>query len=338
MLLVACGALPFPPIPGALTFRGPADIEMIEHLLEEIVGGDVRSVAFVIPWGAVWSLPAYELALLTAAHLRRRGLGASISLVTPEAEPLQLFDHLRARPRTRYSRARERESPCVAYRVRDGEPELIPDGRLPADRVVALPRFKGAPIDGLPQTVYGFIPVDAHAGSTGRGHFAAGDITSFTVKQGGIATQQADVAAAAIAAEADVSRRALPAGPAWAAAHGGQPALPPPRGHSSAGTQSRSLGTSALVASREDRRPPPGTFPRLTLPASRSREAGAPHRRVPRVQLEARPIRTLSSWTVLEHELDEHDGGVEDLMSRIRLWSHRRTRWAKWPSHLGRAG
>ena len=27
MLLVACGALPFPAIPGALTFRGPADIE-----------------------------------------------------------------------------------------------------------------------------------------------------------------------------------------------------------------------------------------------------------------------------------------------------------------------
>ena len=34
MLLVACGALPFPAIPGALTFRGPADIELIERLLE----------------------------------------------------------------------------------------------------------------------------------------------------------------------------------------------------------------------------------------------------------------------------------------------------------------
>ena len=66
MLLVACGALPFPAIPGALTFRGPADIEVVQHLLEEITRGDVHSVAFVIPWGAVWSLPAYELALLTA--------------------------------------------------------------------------------------------------------------------------------------------------------------------------------------------------------------------------------------------------------------------------------
>ena len=65
---------------------------MIEHLLEEIVGGEVRSVAFVIPWGAVWSLPAYELALLTAAHLRERGVkDVDLTLVTPEAEPLQLF-------------------------------------------------------------------------------------------------------------------------------------------------------------------------------------------------------------------------------------------------------
>ena len=91
-LLVACGALPFPSIPGALTFRGPADIEVIEHVLDEVEDGDVRSVAFVIPWGAVWSLPAYELALLTAAHVRERGLqGVRISVVTPEAEPLQLF-------------------------------------------------------------------------------------------------------------------------------------------------------------------------------------------------------------------------------------------------------
>ena len=58
-LLIACGALPFPAIPGALTFRGPADIEMVEHLLEEIVSRGACSVAYVIPWGAVWSLPAY---------------------------------------------------------------------------------------------------------------------------------------------------------------------------------------------------------------------------------------------------------------------------------------
>ena len=80
MLLVACGALPMPAIPGALTFRGPADIELIGSVLRELASGAAGSVAFVIPWGAVYSLPAYELALLTSAHLDRLGLrGVEVS-------------------------------------------------------------------------------------------------------------------------------------------------------------------------------------------------------------------------------------------------------------------
>ena len=209
MLLVACGALPFPAVPGALMFRGPADIELIEHLLEEIVGGAVRSLAFVIPWGAVWSLPAYELALLTAKHLRERGVkDVDLTLVTPEAEPLELFGP----PASAATRALldERgvhfQGRAHAGQFADGELELIPTGSVSVDRVVALPRLQGAPLDGLPQTVHGFIPVDAHCRVHGvTDVFAAGDITSFTVKQGGIAAQQADVAAAAIAAAAGAS-------------------------------------------------------------------------------------------------------------------------------------
>ena len=73
-------------------------------------------------------------------------------------------------------------------------------------------RLQGAPLDGLPQTVYGFIPVDSHCRVHGvTDVFAAGDITSFTVKQGGIAAQQADVAAAAIAAAAGRERHAYSA-------------------------------------------------------------------------------------------------------------------------------
>ena len=205
VLLVACGAVPFPAVPGALTFRGPADIELIRSLLEEIVRGDVHSVAFVIPWGSVWSLPAYELALLTSTYLQARGTqGVELTLVTPEAEPLQLFGS----PASQAIHALLDEN-GVAIQVgayagafADGELELIPESSLRADRVVALPRLQGAPIDGLPQTVYGFIPVDAHCRVHGVSDvLAAGDITSFTVKQGGIAAQQADVAAMVIAAE-----------------------------------------------------------------------------------------------------------------------------------------
>ena len=208
-LLVACGALPFPSIPGALTFRGPADIEVIEHVLDEVEDGDVRSVAFVIPWGAVWSLPAYELALLTAAHVRERGLqGVLISVVTPEAEPLQLFGQpaTEAVQELLEDRGVSLRTGAYAAKFVEGELELIPEGRILADRVVALPRLKGAPLDGLPQTVDGFIPVDSHCRVHGvTDVFAVGDITSFTVKQGGIAAQQADVAALAIAAHAGAS-------------------------------------------------------------------------------------------------------------------------------------
>jgi sulfide:quinone oxidoreductase len=205
-LLVACGAVPTPAISGALTFRGPADIEKIERLLVEIERGEARAVAFAIPWGAVWSLPAYELALLMATRLEERGIrDVQLSLVTPEVEPLQLFGPEASRAVQELLDVHRIELRVAAYasEVVDGALRLLPDGRLETDRVVALPRLRGAPIDGLPQTVEGFIPVDAHC----RVHrvvdvFAAGDITSFTVKQGGIATQQADVAAEAIAAGA----------------------------------------------------------------------------------------------------------------------------------------
>jgi CBS domain-containing protein len=69
--------------------------------------------------------------------------------------------------------------------------------------VVALPRLQGQRIDGVPQTVGGFIPVDANGRVYGlEDVYAAGDITSFPVKQGGIAAQQALAAAEAIAATA----------------------------------------------------------------------------------------------------------------------------------------
>ena len=205
-LLIACGAVPTPSVGGALTFRGPADIEKLEQLLVDIDRGDVRSVAFVIPWGAVWSLPAYELALLTASRLEEKGTrGVELSLVTPEVEPLQLFGPAASEAVLRLLDAHRIQLRAGAYasEVAEGALRFVPDGGMDVDRVVALPRLRGAPIDGIPQTVDGFIPVDAHC----RVHrvpnvFAAGDITSFTVKQGGIATQQADTAAEAIAADA----------------------------------------------------------------------------------------------------------------------------------------
>jgi sulfide:quinone oxidoreductase len=203
-LLVACGALPMPAVDGALTFRGPADIEVVQHVLADLERDEIASVAFVVPWGAVWSLPAYELALLTAAHLEEQGpRRATVSLLTPELQPLQLYGQPAGEAIGDLFETRDIRlyTDVHATAFKDGHLHLLPDGVFEVDRVVALPRLVGQPLDGLPQTLDGFIPVDAHGQVEGIADvYAAGDITSFRVKHGGIATQQALAAAQTIAA------------------------------------------------------------------------------------------------------------------------------------------
>ncbi|MDQ3894429.1 MAG: NAD(P)/FAD-dependent oxidoreductase, partial [Actinomycetota bacterium] len=213
-LVVACGAVPTVAVPGALTFRGPADVERIRGLLDELAAGDVRRVAFAVPGGAVWSLPAYELALLTSAYLATRAIeGVELLLVTPEEEPLQLFGAAAVDALGDLLDERGVRLETAAYPAEfvDGELLLTPSRTIAADRVVALPRLRGPRIEGLPQTLDRFLPVDPHCRVRGRDDvFAAGDITTFPVKQGGIAAQQANAAAEAIAASAGADVDARP--------------------------------------------------------------------------------------------------------------------------------
>jgi sulfide:quinone oxidoreductase len=85
---------------------------------------------------------------------------------------------------------------------------LEPDGeRLVVDRVVTVPILRGPGITGVTSDDDGFVRVDDHCHVRGASNvFAAGDGTVAPVKQGGLAAQQADVAALAIAhrAGADV--------------------------------------------------------------------------------------------------------------------------------------
>lgn len=205
-LLIACGTQPEPAIRGALTFRGPADTESFERLLAEIHAGEVRRVAFAVPWGAAWSLPLYELALLTAGELAAFDIrGVELALVTPEDEPLRLFGQAASEAVRGLLEERGIVVHTHSYpaNFRDGALLLVPEGTVEADRVVALPRLRGQSIDGIPQTRGGFVAVDRHGRVGGVPDvYAAGDVTSFPVKQGGIAAQQAEAAAEAIAAAA----------------------------------------------------------------------------------------------------------------------------------------
>ena len=77
--------------------------------------------------------------------------------------------------------------------------------------MIALPGLAGPFIPGLPHDARGFIPTDAHARVLGcAGVYAAGDATTFPLHQGGLAAQQADAAAEAIAASLGAIARAEP--------------------------------------------------------------------------------------------------------------------------------
>lgn len=103
----------------------------------------------------------------------------------------------------------------AGYDVRttgEGRVLLEPNGpSLQPDHLVALPRLAGPRVGGLPHDADRFIPVDEHGRVEGaEGVWAAGDCTTFPIKQGGIAAQQADTVAAAIAAQAGADVEALP--------------------------------------------------------------------------------------------------------------------------------
>jgi sulfide:quinone oxidoreductase len=189
-LLVATGARPVAAVPGAATFRGPADVEAYSGVLAELRAGSLRRIVFVVPDGATWPLPLYELALQTASAVP----DAELTLVTPETDPLDVFGSAAS---TALAELLEQRGIALLTRT------SYEEGAVPTDAVIALPRLVPTPIDGLPHDADGFVPTDPHGRVRGADDvFAAGDVVAFPVKQGGIAAQQADAAAETIAAAA----------------------------------------------------------------------------------------------------------------------------------------
>jgi sulfide:quinone oxidoreductase len=146
---------------------------------------------------------------MTAAECAAQGRSeVELSLVTPEEEPLGIFGNAAS---TAVRRLLE-ESGVTLHTASYGEPgrpgwlDISPGDRgIEVDRVVTEPRLVGPGIRGLPCDRDGFVHTDAH----GRlpdlaGVFAAGDATSFPVKHGGLAAQQADAVAEALAASVGI--------------------------------------------------------------------------------------------------------------------------------------
>ena len=196
VLVIATGARRMPVLQGALAFRGEEDADAVRDLLGELEHGAVRRVVFALPRGASWPLPLYELTLLTATHVAEKRLeGASIELVTPEAEPLAQFGGEVSATVTQLLRDRHIGVHLSTYPVRVYANRLMlaPARTLPVDRVVCMPEARGVAIAGLPHNPDGFLPTDQLGQVPGiPDAYAVGDITTFPIKQGGIAAQQAD--------------------------------------------------------------------------------------------------------------------------------------------------
>ena len=213
VLLVATGARATVALPGALTFGGRSDVAQLRALLGELVAGRARAVAFALTREEVWSLPLYELAVMTAMHLREYASGGRVTIVTPEEEPLELFGPEASRALTPMLAALEITLRCSSMPalVRHRELVLAGGAVMFADRVVTLPLLVGPRVSGLPADADGFIPVDRHGRVAGSNDvYAAGDITSFPLKQGGLAAQQADAVAEVIAARAGAALTPTP--------------------------------------------------------------------------------------------------------------------------------
>jgi len=208
-LVIAVGARASEALPHAHTFLADRDADSLHWLVRDVEEGVLRRLAFVVPSPDGWALPLYELALMTAARARAMGIDdAELTLVTPEDVPLAAFHgagseavgQLLADAGIAFAGA------SYAHDYDGHTLQLTPGDRaLAAERVVALPALSGPAIAGVPSDPAGFVHVDERGQVPGLDHvYAVGDATTFAIKQGGVAAQQADVVAARIARAAGV--------------------------------------------------------------------------------------------------------------------------------------
>jgi sulfide:quinone oxidoreductase len=207
VLLVATGARAEDGVPGAVTFWGGPGGGAFGTVLEELRAGALTRPVFAVPGGATWPLPLYELALQTAHELELRDGEAVVTLVTPESTPLEIFGteasaavaQLLADAGVRFV---PRHHPVAAT---GPDLALAPEGSIRADVAITIPVLSGPAYRGLPHDRHGFVPADrSGVVDDVPAVFAAGDVTTFPIKQGGLAAQQAEAAAHAIAVDAGV--------------------------------------------------------------------------------------------------------------------------------------
>jgi sulfide:quinone oxidoreductase len=231
-LLLAVGARPRRALrQGYLWVRG-VDPVFLDQILGELAARTVRDVAVVVPRGARWPIPAYELALVLAWTVA--GTPAHITLITTEPEPLralgaaaadavaheldvagvelitgvEVIDAVR-HDGTRSDRANVNlvpEPPADAADALIGRPtgsargQPYGDSTRAFDRLISLPTVDGPSIAGVATDAAGFIEVDTTLKVCGSERvWAAGACVAAGLEHSALAARQADAAIAAIA-------------------------------------------------------------------------------------------------------------------------------------------
>ena len=212
--------------------------------------------------------------MLTAEWLfERRAAGARLTVVTPERAPLAALgarasDMVAALLDRHGVQTRLAVSPRA---VREGTLVLGAGQSVAAERVVALARLVGPALPGLPADAEWVRasrcawPVPGAADV-----YAGGDVTTWAMKQGGVAAQQADAVAETLAAWAGAPVRPTAFQPVVArrAAHGEAAGLPACR-RAAAPHPFDCAADAVVVATGEGRRPLSGPVSR------RARHRGA---------------------------------------------------------------
>jgi sulfide:quinone oxidoreductase len=162
-LVLAPGARPEPPSPHTITFGAPGSQAQLEALLANLRDGSCRDVVFLVPPETSWSLPPYELALMTAGEAPD---GARVWLVSPERRPLAVFG-----PAVSADVAGCSTPPAFSSSALSAgapEPRAVRfEGRLVEADAVVAPR--GPAVRGVPADERGFIPTDDHGRVRGPG-------------------------------------------------------------------------------------------------------------------------------------------------------------------------
>ena len=217
---------------GHLWQRG-ADPGFLDEILAGITAREVQSVAVVVPRGARWPLPAYELALVLA--WTAAGTSAQVTLITAEEKPLaalgpsateavvrelddagvetlagvELVDDPPRGPDapapTDVLVMRERAEDLASSLVGEpSDPARVRVGggsRVDFDRLISLPTVDGPHLAGVASDAAGFIEVDEGLKVCGSERvWAAGSCVAAALEHSALGAQQADAAVAAIAA------------------------------------------------------------------------------------------------------------------------------------------